>query len=74
MYKNRNEQILLQENIKNIFQSHPDFMEQKIDLQFVKLINSMIMDNKPSTLIELSKEIRAVKIDIMEGGRTYALQ
>ena len=67
MYKNRNEQILLQENIKNIFQSHPDFMEQKIDLQFVKLINSMIMDNKPSTLIELSKEIRAVKIDIMEG-------
>ena len=74
MYKNRNEQILLQENIKNIFQSHPDFMEQKIDLQFVKLINSMIMDNKPSTLIELSKEIRAVKIDIMEGWRTYAFQ
>lgn len=67
MYKNRNERILLQENIKNIFQSHPDFMEQKIDLQFVKLINSMILDNKPSTLIELSKEIRAVKIDIMEG-------
>lgn len=67
MYINHSKQSLLQQNIKNIFQSHPEFMEQKIDLQFVKLINSMIIVEKPLTLIELSKEIRAVKMDIMEG-------
>lgn len=66
MNKNHSKQIVLQQSIKNIFQNHPDFMNRKIDLQFVKLVDSMLGNEKPLTLMELAGEIRAVKINIME--------
>lgn len=64
--KNRSKQITLHQSIKNIFHDHPDFMNRKIDLQFVKLVDSMLGNEKPLTLMELAGEIRAVKINIME--------
>lgn len=50
----------------DIFHDHPDFMNRKIDLQFIKLVDSMLGNEKPLTLMELAGEIRAVKINIME--------
>ena len=41
-------------------------MNRKIDLQFIKLVDSMLGNEKPLTLMELAGEIRAVKINIME--------
>ena len=72
--KNRSKQIILHQSIKNIFHDHPDFMNRKIDLQFLKLVDSMLGNEKPLTLMELAGEIRAVKINIMEEQGQYAFE